>query len=183
MDFTDQFLFDDSSLGLTGVDTLSPDYAGDSALLGSTLQLDTGELGITDYSVGDLGDPTLGASSLDDWSLGGASDPAPSAWDDLGFSDNGSGSAAPSDGARPSPSLQAASLIGGFEKFGSSIAALLLNSNNGSHVAVAPGGSLRAANPNNSGVAQYGITGSHAVLIAVVAGILIVVVLAGGSRA
>jgi hypothetical protein len=182
MDFTDQFVFDDSSIGLTGVDTLSPDYEGDSALLGSGLQLDYGESGYTDYGVGDLGDPSLDASIFDDWSLGGASDPAPSGnfWDDLGISDNGMGSAAASDGSRPAPGFQVASLIGGFEKFGSNIAALLLNSNNASHVAAAPGGTLAAANPNNS--VGYGITGSHAVLIVAVAGILIFAVMAGGSK-
>lgn len=157
----------DSSVAFSGDSLDEPDLGP----TGSTLQLDyTGG-----YTSSGVSDPW---GEFDDLNLSGASDPAPS-WDEsLPYSDNGAGYAASTHALTPSGTSELSSLFSAFTKFGASVGGLLTHQPAPAPYTIAPGGST-AANPNIK--RTTGITNTHALLILVVIGGLILVISLGGE--
>lgn len=147
-------------------------YTGfDSGLDAGTLDAGLGDLslnyegGFTDSGVSD---PTM--TLLDGWNLAGNTETPPDPNADLGFSDNGAGSAGSQPGTGRSISLsEVNTAIGAFGKFGSSLASLFT----GHAVATVGGQPVGAAGSRVIRMAPPKTTSSHTVLVLAVAGLLV----------
>lgn len=155
----------DSSTGFSG------DSLEDLDPVGSGLQLDYSS-GYADFGTYDSPD------AFGDLSLSGESDPAPS-WDEsLLSSDNGSGYAASTHVLAPSGTSELSSIFSAIGKFGASFGSMLTHQPAPAPYTLAPGGST-AANPNIK--RTTGITNTHAIVLLVVLGGLILVISLGGE--
>jgi hypothetical protein len=171
--------FDASSLGLSGTDAFSLDFAGEVPLQGSDVALDFTAGSVFAGGATDLpSNPNL----YHDVNLSGVSDPAPDGSSlDTGISLNGAGSAPSSYSSQMTTSSDISSvsnLFAGFSKFGASLGGLLTSQ--GSPARATVGMPIANGNPNRS-VPPTSISGSHATLLVVIAIILVAVLYAGGE--
>jgi hypothetical protein len=169
---------DFSALTSSGDSAFSLDFAGEEPLQGSTVGLDISDGSTYGGAVTDLAQQDFGF----DQSLSGISDPAPSWSQDNGVSLNGSGTAASSYHALDDYSVDSGfdvtNLFASVGKYGSALGGIVsaqgFSPNRATVGAGYPNGNPNRLNPTS-------ISGTHAALLCVLAGVLIVVLIAGGD--
>lgn len=159
----------DSAVGYVDETT---DPAPGTATPGQSLAGEQTDLGVGDFDLfGGLGD------HLD---LSQNTESAPSGSIDLGISENGSGSAAPSANTKTVSGADWNQAIGALGKFGAGIAGIIT----GHSVAMTPGGvPIGAAGSRVLSAKQTHISGIHLLAIVAIGGILLVMLFSGSRGA